>query len=242
MDCHGRGDSRQPVRSAPYRNLRQTSESQETKAFAPGLQFLTTYVPGYRARPLPTGMAKLVPAGSQFVFQLHYTPIGTEESDLSKLRLVFADPKNVKHLVLSSAVQIKQENLKIPAHADNHRSEASGKIGFQDARLLSLFPHTHLRGKSFRIDAKYPDGTRETLLNVPNYDFNWQTTYRLADPKPIPRGTEMIIIGHHDNSEFNLANPDPTQPVTWGDQTWEEMLIALYEWSIPVPDSLPKKN
>lgn len=215
-------------------------EVEGKKGFAPGAQFLTTYVPGYRARPLPEGMAKWVPADSQFIFQLHYTPIGTEQTDRSRLRLVFAEPDEVKELVVSTAVQIKHEELVIPPHAENHRSEAIGQVELPNARLLSIFPHMHLRGKSFRMDARFPDGTRETLLNVPHYDFNWQTTYRLRDPKPLPRGTEIVIVGHHDNSEWNPANPDPSQTVRWGDQTWEEMLIALYEWSIPVPESLRK--
>lgn len=213
-------------------------ENKESSERAPGLQFLTTYVPGYLARPLPARMAKWVPAGSKFVFQMHYTPVGTEQSDLSRLRLVFAEPHEVDHLVLSSAVQIEPGQLQIPANAPNHRSEAAGEIGGQDWRLLSLFPHMHLRGKSFRIDARYPDGTVETLLDVPRYDFNWQTTYELAAPKPIPPGTQMIVVGHHDNSASNPANPDPNQNITWGEQTWEEMLIALFEWTIPVPESL----
>lgn len=212
-----------------------------TKGFAPGLQFLTTYVPGYRARPLPSGMAKWVAAGSQFVFQLHYTPIGTRQLDRSRLRLVFTKPGEVKHLVLSSSVQIRRDKLVIPAHAENHKSVANGKVGWKDARLLSMFPHMHLRGKSFRIDAKYRNGKQETLLNVPRYDFNWQTTYRLSEPRPIPKGTELVIAGSHDNSEHNLANPDPSKTVKWGDQTWDEMLVALFEWSIPVPEELLKK-
>jgi hypothetical protein len=183
-------------------------------------------------------MAKWIPAGSQFVFQMHYTPVGTEQTDLSKLRLVFTEPKNVKHLVLSSSTQIAPNKLVIPPNAEDHRSEASAKVSFKNARLLSLFPHMHLRGKSFRVDARYPDGKLETLLNVPHYDFNWQTTYRLLDPKPIPHGTELKIVGHHDNSKYNLANPDPSETVRWGDQTWEEMMIAIYEWSVPVPKQL----
>lgn len=213
-------------------------KSKGGKGFAPGSQFLTTYVPGYRARPLPEGMAKWVPAGSKFIFQMHYTPIGSKQFDQSKLRLIFTEAKNVKHLVLSTTVQIRRENLVIPANAENHRSDAKGKVGFKNGRLLSLFPHMHLRGKSFRIDAKYPDGKRETLLNVPEYDFNWQTTYRLLEPKLIPKGTEILIVGHHDNSEYNLANPDPSKPVKWGDQTWEEMLVALFEWAVPIPKPL----
>lgn len=213
-------------------------ENTETKGFAPGLQFLTTYVPGYRARPLPQGMAKWVPAGSQFVFQMHYTPIGTVQTDRSRLRLVFADPQDVDELVVSSLVQIRHEDLVIPPHEAHHRSEATGKVGFKEARLLSLFPHMHLRGKSFRIDARYADGRQEPLLNVPNYDFNWQTTYRLAEPKRLPRGTELFLVGHHDNSLSNPVNPDPSSEVKWGDQTWEEMFVALFEWAVPVPDAL----
>ena len=212
--------------------------NKQAHGFAPGLQFLTTYVPGYRARPLPDGFAKFVPAGTQLVFQLHYTPIGTEQTDLSKLRVVFADPKEVKRLVVSSTVEISHQDLLIPAHAENHRSEATRKAPFKNAKLLSVFPHMHIRGKSFRMEAKYSDGGHETILNVPRYDFNWQTTYRLAEPKAMPQGTELVIVGHHDNSVSNLANPDPTTPVRWGDQTWEEMFIAICEWSIPVPDRL----
>ncbi len=215
-------------------------ENDAKRGFAPGLQFLTTYVPGYLSRPLPEGAAKWVQAGSKLIFQMHYTPTGTEQTDLSKLRLVFADPADVERMVVTSAVQIRHEDLLIPANTENHRSEATGKVRFKDAQLLSLFPHMHVRGSSFRIEAKYPNGQRETLLNVPRYDFNWQTTYRLQKPLELPQGTELLIVGHHNNSSSNLANPDPSQIVRWGDQTWEEMLIALYEWSVPVPGQLTK--
>ena len=99
----------------------------------------------------------------------------------------------------------------------------------------------HLRGKSFRIDARDAAGELTPLLNVPHYDFNWQTTYRLADPKALPQGTELVLVGHHDNSASNPANPDPTKEVRWGDQTWEEMFIALFEWSVPVPETLKNR-
>ena len=215
-------------------------ENSEKRGFAPGLQFLTTYVPGYRTRPLPHGLAKFVPAGTQMVFQVHYTPNGTEQTDLSKLRIVFADPKEVDRLVVSTAIEIDHDDLLIPANAENHRSEASGKVPFKNGELLSVFPHMHLRGQSFRMEAKYPDGRQETILNVPQYDFNWQTTYRLKEAKKMPLGTELHIVGHHNNSDSNLANPDPSRPVRWGDQTWEEMFIGLCEWSISMPESQEK--
>ncbi len=183
------------------------SGNRERSGFAPGLQLLATYVPGSVAKPLPDGMAKLVPAGSQLVFQMHYTPIGTEQMDRSSLRIVFADPTEVTRMVVSTAVEINHDKLIIPPHASDHQSEALGVVEFEDAQLISMFPHMHLRGKSFRIDAKYSDGTQETLLNVPHYDFNWQTTYRLLHSKHLPQGTQFVLVGQHDNSEENLANP-----------------------------------
>ena len=146
----------------------------------------------------------------------------------------------MERLVVSSTVEIKHKDLLIPANTANHRSEAQGLVRFKNAKLLSVFPHMHLRGKSFRMEAKFPDGRQETILNVPQYDFNWQTTYRLEDPQAMPQGTELLIVGHHNNSASNLANPDPMKTVRWGDQTWEEMFIAICEWSIPVPDRLRK--
>ena len=211
-------------------------ETKEATPFAPGLQYLTTYVPGYLARPLTEGKAKFVPAGSKFVFQMHYTPIGIEQEDLSTLRLVYTDRDKVDEIVLSGAVSMDTRKLVIPAHAGNHRSVASEKVGYESGKLISLFPHMHLRGKSFKVTAKYDSGKEDVLLDVPNYDFNWQTTYRLSEGKELPKGTEIEIVGHHDNSEDNLANPDPSEEVKWGDQTWEEMLILLYEWSAPLPE------
>jgi hypothetical protein len=92
----------------------------------------------------------------------------------------------------------------------------------------------HLRGKSFRYEARYPDGATETLLNVPHFDFNWQTHYRLSEPKTLPAGTRLHCVAHYDNSEDNLNNPDPTKTVRWGDQTWEEMMIGYFDVAFPV--------
>ncbi len=96
-------------------------------------------------------------------------------------------------------------------------------------------PHMHLRGKSFRYEACYPSGSSEILLDVPRYDFNWQTAYRLAQPKPLPAGTRVHCIAHFDNSEENLANPDPEKTVRWGDQTWDEMMIGYLDIAVPLP-------
>jgi hypothetical protein len=91
----------------------------------------------------------------------------------------------------------------------------------------------HVRGKSFSYEAVYPDGRRETILDVPRYDFNWQTSYRLAEPKPLPAGTRMHCVAHYDNSENNPSNPNPKATVRWGDQTWNEMMIGYFDIAVP---------
>lgn len=195
------------------------------------LSYLVAYVPGLRAAPLPPHMAKRVPAGSELVFQVHYTPIGSAQEDLSVLGLVFADPEDITmEVVTTHAIQT---SFRIPPHAENHRVTATSGSYDGELLLLSMAPHMHLRGKSFRYTALYPDGNREILLDVPRYDFNWQTTYRLETPKPLPPGTRMHCVAYYDNSDENLANPDPTATVRWGDQTWDEMMIGFFDVAVP---------
>ncbi|WP_166826414.1 redoxin domain-containing protein [Thalassoroseus pseudoceratinae] len=195
-------------------------------------EWLVGYVPGLRAKPYPDGMAKLIPAGSEFIFQVHYTPNGSPQEDLSRVGLVFADPEDVTHAIVTTKAAYK--NLDIPPHADNHRVEAKSKSVPIDVQLLGFMPHMHLRGKSFSYEAIYPDGQTEILLDVPEYDFNWQTAYRIEKPPTLPAGTKMHCVAHFDNSDKNLANPDPTKNVGWGDQTWEEMMIGYFDVAIAV--------
>jgi len=169
------------------------------------------------------GLAKRIPAGSKLVFQMHYTPNGSPQTDLSEVGLIFVKQEDVaKELVTSAGLNFEFE---IPPGADNHRVESDYQI-FYDAELLSLTPHMHFRGKSFQVSAKYPDGKQEILLDVPHYDFNWQNTYFFAESKSLPGGTQLQMVAHFDNSAGNLANPDPTATVHWGDQTWEEMMLG----------------
>jgi peroxiredoxin len=194
--------------------------------------FLAAYVPGLRARSYGPGMAKRVRAGSRLIFQVHYTPIGTPQQDISSLGLVFLDPQQVKQEVRTvAAVQTK---FAIPPGDANYRVEARSHRAPIEVELLAMMPHMHLRGKSFRYEARYPDGKTEILLDVPRYDFNWQTAYRLADAKPLPAGTRVQCVAHFDNSAENLANPDPTKTVRWGDQTWDEMMIGYMDIAIAV--------
>lgn len=189
-------------------------------------EWITAIAPGSPPLQLPDGYAKLIPGGSKLIFQMHYTPIGTPQEDLSKVGFIFADPDEVRRVV--GTRQAVNEKIKIPAGAANH-PEYSEFTFPRDGLLLSLFPHMHLRGKSFRYEAFYPDGSSEILLEIPRYDFNWQNGYKLDPAKPIPRGTRIVCTAHFDNSADNLANPDPTKVVRWGDQTWEEMMIGYLD-------------
>ena len=198
-------------------------------------QFLVSYAPGSTPVNLPKGMAKLVPADSSLIFQVHYTPNGSPHQDLSKVGFVFADPKELTHVVgPGTAIN---ESLVIPPGADDYQVEADSFGLDFDSQIVALFPHMHLRGKSFRYELRLPDGTSEILLDVPRYDFGWQTTYELANFKPLPRGASIHCTASYDNSENNLNNPDPKATVRWGDQTWEEMMIGFFDVAVPISQS-----
>ncbi len=209
------------------------------KRFGEGDGFLAAYVPGMRAQPFPEGMAKRIPAGAKLYFQVHYTPIGSPQLDRSKVGFVFTDPDKVKYEVRTASAT--NQRLNIPPGEDNYRSEAtSGSVNF-DVKLLTMMPHMHLRGKSFMYEAVYPDGKREKLLDVPAYDFNWQTGYRLKQPLTLPAGTKIHTVAHFDNSEENLANPDPEATVKWGPQTWHEMHFGYFDFAAPVAMGVAEK-
>ena len=197
-----------------------------------GLGFLAAYVPGYRATPFPDGMAKFVPAGSKLIFQMHYTPVGKEMHDQSKIGFVFAKPEELTHMV--QTVSTGNRGLNIPPNAEDYRRESLMAPYKHDLMVLSYAPHMHVRGKSFSYEAVYPDGKKEMLLDVPHYDFNWQTSYEYAEPKVLPPGTRVHCVAHWDNSENNLANPDPSARVHWGDQTFEEMMIGFFDVAVPI--------
>jgi peroxiredoxin/mono/diheme cytochrome c family protein len=188
--------------------------------------FLAATAPGAAPMLFEPGMAKKVPAGSQLIFQMHYTPSGSPQQDRSSIGLMFADPKSVKHEV--STIAVENALLLIPPMMANYPVSA-WKTFTRDTELLSLYPHMHVRGKAFRYEATYPDGSKEVLLDVPRYDFNWQQTYVFPQPKLIPKGTRMRCLAHYDNSPENIANPDPKRLVHFGEQTWDEMLIGFME-------------
>ncbi len=191
---------------------------------------LLVYAPGSSPDRWPDGMAKFVPAHSDLVFQMHYTTNGHAASDQSSVGMVLAKTKPAQR-VLTLQLANDHDMIPIPAGADNYRVEVHGTLP-NDCTLLSFFPHMHLRGKRFEYHIIHADKTVETLLRV-NYDFYWQLSYRLAQPRFLKAGTELQAVGWYDNSRRNLHNPDPDSPVTWGDQTYNEMMVGFFDVAVP---------
>jgi hypothetical protein len=181
--------------------------------------------PGTPPTVFEPGTAMLVKAGTVLTFQIHYTTNGKAATDKTSIGFRFAKtPPSAE--VRTSAMM--NPRFMIPAGAADHPVEA-GLEFLEDVTLYSMVPHTHLRGKSWEHRLMHPDGREEILLAVPRYDFNWQTEYIFAQPVRIQKGTTLKSVARYDNSSANKANPDPTKPVYWGDQTWEEMqYTALY--------------
>jgi hypothetical protein len=187
--------------------------------------------PGDMPLILPPGTAKKIPTGSDLIFQMHYTPNGKAQKDRSSVGIIFAKEPPRRRV---QTWPIHNPGLWIPAGADNYEMEASFKFK-EDGYILNFMPHMHLRGKDFLYEAIYPDGKKEILLSVPRFNFGWQSVYRLAKPLPMPKGTTIHCVAHYDNSAKNPNNPDPTQAVFWGDQTWEEMMIGWMDFYYDLP-------
>jgi peroxiredoxin len=196
--------------------------------------FLTAYVPGLRFEPTPPNSAKLIPAGSDFVFEMHYTPNGSPQTDQTKVGVVLADVDKIDREVVTT--EIGNVKFEIPPGEANHVVTATSRAIPEDVTLISLSPHMHLRGKAFRYELVTPDGEREVLLDVPAYDFNWQTRYALAEPRKLAAGSVIHCRAAFDNSDENLANPDPTATVSWGDQSWDEMMLGYFDVIMPRDD------
>jgi len=199
---------------------------------------LNNYVPGAIPLEVPKDNGILLPAKSKLHFQVHYTANGQELTDVTRMGLYFMKepPKyNYRSMIF---INLK---MKIPANTKLHTEVAERKFT-QDAVIFSLHPHAHFRGKSSSFVAHYPDGREETLLNVPVYDFNWQSTYDLAKPLTVPAGTRIVYTQVFDNSTQNKANPDPNRVVTWGEQTWDEMVFGVIRYRNVKEDQTPKKE
>jgi hypothetical protein len=189
---------------------------------------LLVYAPGSSPDQWPEDMAKFVPAGSDLVFQMHYTTNGRASRDQTSIGLVFANKPPEKRVI---TLQLTNDHFVIPPGVDDYRVEAWGTLP-NDATLLSFFPHMHLRGKRFEYNLIEGSGRLDTLLRV-NYDFYWQLSYRLATPRPLKAGTRIQAVAWFDNSRNNPHNPDPNASVTWGDQTYDEMMVGFFDIAVP---------
>jgi mono/diheme cytochrome c family protein len=189
---------------------------------------LLVYAPGSSPDDWPANMAKFIPAGSDLVFQIHYTTNGRAAEDQTSVGMVFAKaPPPLRVLTL----QLTNDKFVIPPGADDFRVEVHGTLP-NDCTLLSFFPHMHLRGKRFEYNIVEKNGHLDPLLRV-NYHFHWQMSYRLAEPRPLKAGTTLQAVAWYDNSAKNPHNPDPTRAVTWGDQTTDEMMVGFFDVAVP---------
>jgi peroxiredoxin len=191
--------------------------------------FFAGYVPGLQQGFFPDGTGKLVRLGGQITFQMHYTPTGQPESDATEIGLYFSSTPPERELLTRAASTIA---ITIPPGAAEYEREALfTPSATRDVLLYELNPHMHYRGRRFMFEAIYPGGASEVLLNVPQYDFAWQSQYRLASPKRLPAGTVLRASGAFDNSSRNPANPDPRSTVRFGEQTNDEMFIGYVNYS-----------
>jgi hypothetical protein len=189
---------------------------------------LLVYAPGSSPDDWPAGAAKFIPAGSDIVFQMHYTTHGRATSDRTSIGLVFAKNTPAQRVL---TLQLTNDHFVIPPGVPDFRVEVHGSLP-NDAQLFSFFPHMHLRGRRFEYNILQPGRAPETLLRV-NYDFYWQLSYRLAEPRALPAGTVLQAVAGYDNSKNNPHNPDPTVSVRWGDQTSDEMMVGFFDVAVP---------
>ena len=177
--------------------------------------------------------AKLVKANTDIVFQLHYTPIGRDVVDRPRLGLTVAKaPMERTFVTFGTSAPNDAKSFAIPPNTPNWESPPMEAEFLQDAELVSMFPHMHLRGKDMTYQLTFPNGETQTLLSVPRYDFNWQMGYDVVEPVKIPKGTRMKVTAHFDNSVNNKFNPDPNQTVYYGDMTWEEMMFPFFSVTV----------
>ncbi len=188
------------------------------------------YVPGQRTQDYRTHhAAKLIKAGSDIIFQVHYTPNGQEITDRPEIGFTVAKeaPQRV-YVTVGISAPSDPKSFAIPPNDPNWESPKAIATFDQDADLVWMFPHMHVRGKDMTYRLVYPDGHMETVLNVPRYDFNWQLGYDLAAPVHVTKGTRLEVTAHYDNSVNNKFNPDPNRTVYYGDMTWEEMMFPFF--------------
>jgi mono/diheme cytochrome c family protein len=193
--------------------------------FKPVQDILAKYNPGVEGQEFTTGnAAKFIAAGSDIVFEIHYTTTGKPETDRSAVGIVLAkEVPQLRHLTVTGT---NQNRFEIPAGDPNYEVKAEATIE-EPTKLVWVQPHMHYRGKDFELKVVYPSGETVTVLKVPNYKFDWQVGYELAEPLDLPKGTKLETVSHYDNSAANKNNPDPTKNIRYGAQSWDEMNVGF---------------
>ena len=198
---------------------------------------ITAYIPGAEPSHEPENTGGLLKAGSQLALQLHYTTNGRETVDNSRIGIWFY-PEGVvpeKRMSGQCACIFTPDWSNIPPNDPDFEQSKAITVP-RDAYLHAFLPHMHFRGKRMRFEAQYPDGTREELINIANYNYNWQLRYQLREPKLVPAGTVIVATGAFDNSTQNKMNPDADRSVPWGLQSWDEMFFGAVSWQYIDPE------
>lgn len=205
----------------------KTKEQPDTSALPS--DFLVGYAPGQPAEILRPGEAKLIKAGSDIIFQVHYTPNGHPTRDQTRLGIVFAKQPPAERVLTLSATN---GTFLIPPGDPDYRVDAMFEVGTQ-VKLSGLHPHMHGRGKDFLYKLVYPTGESQIILSVPHYNWHWQNWYTLQEPILLPNGTKIECTAHFDNSPNNPDNADPKRAVGWGEQSWDEMMVGFFNLVFP---------
>jgi hypothetical protein len=240
------GNSRSVHHSIGYLDLFGGSEKKDAADPLPGYRSdgsgpgifpsgsLSGWAPGNQPRMLKEGAARLLRKGERLVLETHYHKTGRVEKDEGAQVALYFAKEPVKrqlhvHMVINPLVNI-------PAGAEDHKMSAFWVVP-QDVHAYDVMPHMHLIGRSISVIATLPDGTKQDLVVVKDWDFNWQETYQFKDPIKLPRGTRVRLDARYDNSPNNPNNPsNPPRPVKWGEQTTDEMCIAFVEFTIDKQD------
>jgi Copper type II ascorbate-dependent monooxygenase, C-terminal domain len=204
-------------------------ESLDTKEESRGFDLLVGFAPGMPPGVMEPGTVKRIPAGSKILLQMHYSKqAGKVEKDRSSIGLILAKQPADKHVYTHGIANVY---FQIPPGVDNHKVTSCWTTK-EDIHLLTLMPHMHLRGKAMKFEAVFPDGRSETLIDVPNYSFSWQTVYYLKRPVALPKGTKIVVTALFDNSAKNKFNPDAKQAVRFGDPTYDDMMIGWISYTV----------
>ncbi len=187
---------------------------------------------GNTPRPLPNGMGRYVHKGADLVVQMHYHPSGKPETDQSEIGLYFVKKPVAESLKepakLVGSIWMANYEMEIPAGEKSYRRSTSYTLP-KDVILVGVVPHMHLLGKSMRVTALLPDNTVKTLIDITNWNYNWQDEYYYERPFKLPAGTRLEVEAVFDNSAENPSNPSsPPKRVTWGDGTTDEMLFCFF--------------